>query len=98
LALVAALALALFAPAASANPVEEAEGESGIGATPVVANVVPQKQIVPVRGSDGRWHAMYELLLTNTVTKPATLKSVTVLDAGGGTATGRRSSPPRPAW
>jgi hypothetical protein len=69
---------------ASANPVEEDESADGVGATPIVANLIPQKRIVPVRGSDGRWHAMYELLLTNTVIKPATLKSVTVVDPGSG--------------
>jgi len=81
LVLAAVLALAAFA---SANPIEEDESASGVGATPVVANVIPQKQIVPVRGSDGRWHAMYELLLTNTVAAKATLKSVAVLDPASG--------------
>lgn len=72
------------AAVAIANPVEEEESASGVGATPVVANLVPQKQIVAVRGSDGRWHAMYELLLTNTVTKPATLGSATIVDPASG--------------
>ena len=83
LALLAALALALPATA-TASPVEEDESASGVGATPVVANPVPQQQIVPVRGSDGRWHAMYELLLTNTVSKPATLRAVTIVDPASG--------------
>ena len=83
LALFAALALALPVTAA-ANPVEEDESASGVGSTPVVANLVPQKQIVPVRGSDGRWHVMYELLLTNTVTKPATLGVVAIVESGSG--------------
>ncbi len=79
-----ALAMVLLAAVAFANPVEEDESASGIGATPVVANLVPQRAIVPVLGSDGRWHAMYELLLTNSVTKPATLSAVTIVDPAGG--------------
>jgi murein DD-endopeptidase MepM/ murein hydrolase activator NlpD len=83
LAVIATLLLAL--PAAAAGiPIEEDESASGVGATPVVANLVPQRQIVPVRGSDGRWHAMYELLLTNSTAKPATLGSVSVLDPDSG--------------
>ncbi|HEX4307265.1 MAG TPA: M23 family metallopeptidase [Solirubrobacterales bacterium] len=81
IALASVLALAAVA---SANPVEEDESASGVGATPIVANLVPQKRVVPVQASDGRWHAMYELLLTNTVAKPATLKSVAVVDPDSG--------------
>ncbi len=77
-ALTASLALA---PAAAPAATLEPAGDAGAGATPVIATLVPQKQIVPVRGSDGRYHAMYELLLTNTVSRAAKLKSVTVLDA-----------------
>ena len=83
LALLAALALALPATA-TASSIEEDESASGVGATPVVANPVPQQQIVPVRGSDGRWHAMYELLLTNTVASKATLDSVAIVDPASG--------------
>jgi hypothetical protein len=84
LVLAAMIAALVFATSAVANPVEEDEGASGMGATPVVANLVPQKRIVPVRGSDGRRHAMYEVMLTNTVAEPAQLRSVTVLDADSG--------------
>lgn len=81
----ALVAAVLVLPAfASASPVEEDESASGVGATPVVASVVPQKQIVPVRGSDGRWHAMYELLLTNTTATKARLRSVGVIDPASG--------------
>jgi murein DD-endopeptidase MepM/ murein hydrolase activator NlpD len=48
--------------------------------TPIVVSPVPQKTIVPVRGTDGRWHVMYELQLTNTLDGPADLRSVTVFD------------------
>lgn len=48
--------------------------------TPIVVSSVPQKTILPFRGSDGRWHVMYELQLTNTLAGPADLRSVTVCD------------------
>jgi murein DD-endopeptidase MepM/ murein hydrolase activator NlpD len=47
--------------------------------TPVIAQLVPQKAIVPVRGSDGRYHVMYELQLTNTASQAARLRSVAAL-------------------
>jgi murein DD-endopeptidase MepM/ murein hydrolase activator NlpD len=84
--LVAAL-LALVV-AVSAAPRAEAwtgtEEPWGEAVTPVIASPIPQRQIVPVLGSDGRWHAMYEVLLTNTVAKPARVESVAVLDAASG--------------
>jgi hypothetical protein len=52
--------------------------------TPIVVAPVPQKKIVPVRGSDGRWHVMYELQLTNTLAGPATLRSADVVNADNG--------------
>jgi hypothetical protein len=45
---------------------------------------VPQGLIAPVKGSDGRYHVIYELLLTNTLGSPADLRGVEVLDAGSG--------------
>ncbi|MGH2940102.1 MAG: M23 family metallopeptidase [Solirubrobacterales bacterium] len=81
----AALALGLVVSAApragAATSTEEPWGEA---VTPVIASPVPQREIVPVLGSDGRWHAMYEVLLTNTVSKPARVESVAVLDATSG--------------
>ena len=65
----------------AATSTEEPWGEA---VTPVIASPVPQRQIVPVLGSDHRWHAMYEVLLTNTVSKPARVESVAVLDAASG--------------
>lgn len=84
LALLATIVVTLPAAATAGPPLEQGGGENGTGATPVIATLVPQRQIVPVRGSDGLYHAMYELLLTNTVAKPATLNTVTVLDADSG--------------
>jgi murein DD-endopeptidase MepM/ murein hydrolase activator NlpD len=54
--------------------------------TPIVVAPVPQKKILPVRGSDGRWHVMYELQLTNTLAGPATLRSAAVVNADNGRA------------
>ena len=31
--------------------------------------------------SDGRYHVVYELILTNTTAEPATIDAVTILDA-----------------
>jgi murein DD-endopeptidase MepM/ murein hydrolase activator NlpD len=79
--------LAVFAMAApAAHAGVETEEPWGAAVTPVIATPVPQHQIVVVPGSDGRRHAMYELLLTNTVSKPARLRSVAVLDADSGRA------------
>ena len=48
--------------------------------TPVL--VSPLMQITEsVLGTDGRYHVVYELLLTNTRPQPATLKKIEVLDA-----------------
>src|SRR4051794_24742032 len=66
------LAGAAPAPAAAEPP----------AVTPVVSALVPQKAIVPVRGSDGRYHVMYELQLTNTAAKTARLRSVAALRPG----------------
>ena len=37
-----------------------------------------------MRGSDGRYHGAYELLLINTAPGPASLEAVTILDAAAG--------------
>jgi hypothetical protein len=50
--------------------------------SPIVVSIVPQETIVPVLGSDGRYHVLYELQLLNTLGRPADLRSVEVLDAG----------------
>lgn len=57
--------------------------------TPVVAQLLPQRAIVPVKGSDGRWHVMYELVLTNTLASRASIASVQVLNAAGGRVVAR---------
>ena len=59
-----------------------AEAESPV--SPLIVTQVPQAAIVPVKGSDGRAHVLYELLLVNTSAKPADLRRVEVLDAASG--------------
>ena len=46
--------------------------------------MIPQQTILPVPGSDGFNHLLYELQLTNTLGNPADLRSVKVLDAENG--------------
>ena len=52
--------------------------------TPVIASFVGG-DTAAVKGTDGRYHVVYELLLTNTRAVPATLEAVEVLDAADGT-------------
>ena len=61
------------APAATDTPV-----------SPIAVSMVPQKQVTPVRGSDGRYHVMYEFGLTNASSDVQTLESVQVLNAANG--------------
>ncbi len=58
--------------------------------TPVTVSLIGSDSEAAVKGTDGRYHVVYELLLTNTKAAPATLKAVEVLDAGDGTALLRR--------
>ena len=52
--------------------------------TPVTVSFVGNDTVMPVRGTDDRYHVVYELILTNTKPVPATLKAVKVLEAGNG--------------
>jgi hypothetical protein len=47
--------------------------------TPIVGSLVGE-QTAPVRGTDGRWHVVYELWLTNAKQVPATIEAIEVLD------------------
>jgi hypothetical protein len=47
--------------------------------TPVVASTIGG-ETAPVRGTDGRYHVVYELQLTNAKAIPATIRRVVVLD------------------
>lgn len=53
--------------------------------TPVVGSVLSGSPI-PVQGSDGGTHLVYELVLTNAKAVPATLEKIEVLAAEGGAA------------
>ncbi len=52
--------------------------------TPVLVSVV-DRQTAPVRGSDGHYHVVYDLMLTNTGSETATIDAITVIDAVDGT-------------
>ena len=52
--------------------------------TPVTVSFVGADGATPVLSSDGRYRAVYELVLTNTKPVPASLDAVDVLDAGDG--------------
>lgn len=47
--------------------------------TPVLVGFVGDRT-APVKGTDGRWHVVYELWLTNARPVPATIARITVLD------------------
>ena len=64
-----------------AHPLAAASAEDVV--TPVLVSLVGG-DTAAVRGSDGRYHVVYELLLMNTATGPATLSSVAVLDGASG--------------
>ena len=86
----AAIASRSAAPAATPAAAEPIEPPAAVGGdydafTPVVVALVGGNTAA-VRGSDGRYHVVYELLLTNTAAGPAQLRGVTVLDAADATA------------
>ena len=58
--------------------------------TAVTVSLVGSDSEGAVKGTDGRYHVVYELLLTNAKAVPATLESVEVLNADDGTTVLRR--------
>jgi Peptidase family M23 len=58
--------------------------------TPVTVSLIGSDSQGAVKGTDGRYHVVYELLLNNAEAVPATLKAVEVLEAGDGTTVLRR--------
>jgi peptidase M23-like protein len=93
---VAGLALALGAAACGSQTADEgARNGNATGAakpkqpievgvapqqfTPVVASTIG-RETGPAKGTDGRYHVPYELLLTNAKAAPATIQRVVVLD------------------
>ena len=78
-----AVVVAFVAGAASASGAGAggSDLEAGLGDqfTAVLAGFVGD-ELVPVPGTDGRWHVVYELELTNAKHVPATIEGVEVLD------------------
>ncbi len=81
-------AIALLAVLAAGCTTESGSGDAR---APISSPPVPEAftavtitfvgdSAAPVRGTDGRWHLLYELLLTNTRPVPATLERIEVLD------------------
>lgn len=48
--------------------------------TPVTAAVLSPNNPIPVLGTDGKYHVDYELVLTDALRAPATMRKVTVVD------------------
>ena len=71
-----------IAVVASNSPSIEA-GASGDVFTPVIASTL-SPEAHPIRGSDGIYHVVYELQLTNTKLVPATLQKIEVLTGSTG--------------
>ncbi|MGI9074303.1 MAG: M23 family metallopeptidase [Bryobacteraceae bacterium] len=69
--LIALLLVAL--PASGGKP--EPDEFTPLIASPLMANTQP------FLGTDGKWHVVYELVLTNTTATPATLQNLRVFDA-----------------
>lgn len=70
-------------PASGVLEEPTATGSGTDGLTPVLASIIG-RDTTPVLGSDGKYHAVYELLLTNTMNSPSSVEAVTVLDAEDG--------------
>ena len=51
--------------------------------TPIIASTL-SPEAHPIRGTDGAYHVVYELLLTNTKSLPATVRSIDVLAGTSG--------------
>ena len=65
------------------NTASAEAGASGDVFTPVIASTL-SPEAHPVRGTDGAYHVVYELQLTNTKLVPATLQKVEVLAGSTG--------------
>jgi Peptidase family M23 len=57
--------------------------------TPLLMRVLAPPE--PVKGSDGKYHLVYELVLTNSSPGTATVKSVEAINAGSGEVVGTRT-------
>jgi len=76
--------LAFFSVALIAFSLASAEaGASADVFTPVIASTV-SPEAHPIRGTDGAYHVVYELELTNTKSVPATMRKIDVLAGANG--------------
>ena len=73
----------LVAAIAAFNSASSEAGATGDVFTPVIASTL-SSEAHPVRGTDGAYHVVYELQLTNTKLVPATLQKIDVLGGSGG--------------
>src|SRR4029077_13886582 len=71
------IALIAFASASAET------GASGDVFTPVIASTL-SPEAHPIRGTDGAYHVVYELQLTNTKLVPATIQKIEVLAGSTG--------------
>jgi Peptidase family M23 len=92
-ALLGAVSLARGVPGATGsnrssalNPEPGAVGGGEAKQTPLLMRVLDDPQ--PVKGSDGKYHLVYELVLTNSSPGTATVESVKTLDAKSGEVVG----------
>jgi hypothetical protein len=60
------------------NAASAEAGASGDVFTPVIASTL-SPEAHPIRGTDGAYHVVYELQLTNTKLVPATIQNIEVL-------------------
>lgn len=75
----AAIAALACVPVATAGAAPARTLDVPLAYTPVVAGFIGG-ETAPVAGTDGHWHVVYELWLTNTQALPATIERVEVLD------------------
>src|SRR3954451_12466103 len=70
---------------ATVAPVEPQTADSSVGdtLTPLLVSLV-SPHAAAVRGSDGQYHVVYELVLANTTSGSVDLQSLTVLDGATG--------------
>jgi hypothetical protein len=80
------LAGLLLAPAAAARVTERSAPDAGLAATPLRSTALAVTATGPprhFRGTDGREHIDYDLLITNAFTADVTLRSLEVLNGRG---------------
>ena len=65
------------------NSASAEAGASGDVFTPVIASTL-SPEAHPIRGTDGAYHVVYELQLTNTKSVPATIQKIEVLAGSSG--------------